>query len=88
MLNRLLISALMIGGGYLMVWKADWLLRNVGAIPSAEKFIRTEGGSRLMYKLIGILAIIFGMMYFTGLLQPFGRWLVGSLFGVQLQEPI
>ncbi len=86
MLNRIIISFLMIIGGYLVVWKADWLLYNAGAIPSFEKLFRTEGGSRLAYKLIGILAIIGGIMYLTGLLEPFGLWVARKLFGLPAQQ--
>ncbi|MFH0873855.1 MAG: hypothetical protein V1846_03405 [Candidatus Komeilibacteria bacterium] len=76
MLTRILISAIMLVAGYIMVWKSDWFLRNVGGIESAEKYLSTEGGSRLMYKLIGILIIVIGALYLTGLLEPIGASLI------------
>jgi hypothetical protein len=70
--------------GYLMVWKSDWLLRNIGSIPSAEKYLHTEGGSRLMYKLIGILLLLLGALHATNLLEDFIRGLVRLILGQEI----
>jgi len=80
MLGRIPISLILLVAGYFIVWKADWILRNFGAVPSAEKFFRTEGGSRTFYKFIGILFLIVGAMHLSGLLNPFMVWLVRKLF--------
>jgi len=67
--------------GYIIVWKANWFFYNFGAVPIAEKFLRTEGGSRIFYKFIGILFILTGALHLTGLLNPFMTWVVTRLFG-------
>jgi len=81
LLNRIILGTVLIVVGYILVWQANWFLTNFGAIPSAEKFMRTEGGSRLFYKLIGIIFILVGSMHMTGLLEPFMVWVVTRLFG-------
>ena len=50
-----------------MVWKTEAWFGFFGRIAFAEKYLGTEGGSRLFYKLIGMLAIIIGMLLVTGL---------------------
>lgn len=81
--GQLIVGLLVAGAGFVLVWKADWFLRNFGSIPFAEKFLQTEGGSRLFYKLIGILFMIGGMMHATALLEPFVSWLFNKFFGNQ-----
>jgi len=80
-IGQFLSGIVAIAIGFLLVWKADWLLKNFGTIPFAEKYLQTEGGSRLFYKLIGILIIIGGMMSATGLLSPTIEWAVERFFG-------
>ena len=82
MFTRIIISLIMMSLGYVMVWKAEWFLSNIGVSASAEKYLRTEGGSRLMYKLIGIIIIIIGALYLTGLLEPIGLSLLRTFFPV------
>ena len=84
MLSRVLIGLILMIAGYLMVWKSDWLLRNVGSIPTAEKYIHTEGGSRLMYKLIGVFLILLGALHATNLLVDTVKGLFNLFFGQQL----
>ncbi len=67
--------------GFLLVWKSEWLLINFGRIGFAEKHLGTEGGSRLMYKLIGSIVIIIGLMYATDLTDNAISWLVKTVFG-------
>ena len=54
----MLISAI----GFLFILKTQWFLYNFGRIPFGEKYFG-GGGSRLVYKLIGILIMLFGFMY-------------------------
>ena len=51
-----------------------------GAVDWAERWIPFYGGSRLSYKLLGILLVIIGLMMITGLLGPVILWLFGGLF--------
>lgn len=63
----------------LMVVKSEWLINNIGHNAWAETHFGTEGGTRLMYKLIGIIGIIMGLFLITGLYDPFIRWLLAPL---------
>ena len=83
-MNRIILGLILMVVGYLVVWKSDWLLRNVGSIPSAEKYLHTEGGSRLMYKLIGIFLLLLGALHATNLLEDAVRGLVRLFFGQEI----
>jgi len=70
----------MIVVGFLITWKSDWLVSNFGTISWAEQHISTSGGSRLLWKLIGILTIFIGMLVTTNLLQGVIVSMVSSIF--------
>jgi len=72
--------------GFLLIWKSEWLLINFGRIGFAEQHLGTEGGSRLMYKLIGFIIIIIGLMYATDLTDNAIAWLVKTVFRQNLPE--
>jgi len=66
---NILIGLGLIVVGFLISWKSEWMLRNFGRIGWAEEHIGLEGGSRLMYKLLGFLTIIVGILVLTGLFE-------------------
>lgn len=66
--------------GFLVVWKSDFLLRNFGRVPFAEKYLGSDGGTRLFYKLLGVLTMIGAIMHATGLLEPLGTWMLKTFF--------
>jgi len=66
--------------GALMVIKTEWLVENFGTSSWAEEHLGTSGGTRLLYKLIGIAIIFIAMMGATGLLGGFVMGTVGKLF--------
>lgn len=76
------IGILAIFVGILFVIKADWFVANFGAIEWAEAHLGTSGGSRLMYKLIGLAMIILSVMIMTGLAQEIFLGVLGSTFGL------
>jgi len=53
--------------GAVFVIKTEWFLSNFGRVEWAERHLGFEGGSRLFYKLLGILIIILGFLVITGL---------------------
>ena len=55
--------------GSLLLIKTEWFLNNFGRIQWAEMHLGTEGGSRLFYKLLGILIIFISFLFITGLMQ-------------------
>lgn len=66
--------------GCLFVIKSEWFLQNFGKIDWAEQNLGLDGGSRLFYKLLGIIIIFAGMMMATGLLGGALIGTVGKLF--------
>lgn len=52
--------------GFLIVWKSEWLYRTFGPVATADKYLGMEGGTRLMWKIIGLLVIFMSWLYLTG----------------------
>ena len=66
--------------GCIFVIKTEWFLQNFGKIDWAEQHLGLDGGSRLFYKLLGIIIIFAGMMMATGMLGGALVGTVGKLF--------
>ena len=62
--------------GVLLAWKSEWLLENFGRIGFFEEHLHGEGGSRLGYKLLGILLIFLGILAITGMIGDFMEWIL------------
>lgn len=69
--------------GIFMVVKTEWFLNNFGASSWAEQHLGSSGGTRLMYKLIGIIMIVLAMMGMTGMLGNVILSIFGRLFGLK-----
>lgn len=65
--------------GALIVIKTEWILQNFGRMAWFEAKLGTEGGSRLGYKLIGLIIIIVGIIQMTGGMGNFLTWFLGPL---------
>jgi len=76
---RYTIGVIVIIIGSLLVIKSNTFLSWFGRVGFAEKYLGTEGGSRLFYKLLGILIIFLAFFGMTGLLESTLR----SIFGTQ-----
>ena len=74
------IGAVCVVIGILLVLKSEWFLYNFGAIPWAEQNLGTSGGSRLMYKFIGLIAIFVGFLLVTNMFGNFIMGTIGKLF--------
>jgi hypothetical protein len=61
--GRLLIGILGTVGGFLLVWKTNSVFGFTGRFEFAEKYLGTEGGSRLFIKIIGVIVIFVSWMY-------------------------
>ncbi len=64
----------MIAGAFI-VMKTEWLINNIGRISFFEEKLATAGGSRLGYKLIGLLVIVIGIFMVTNIVEGFAGWL-------------
>ncbi|MBI4426072.1 MAG: hypothetical protein HY567_00690 [Candidatus Kerfeldbacteria bacterium] len=80
---KYLIGLLVIGLGFLLAWKTEWLVNNFGRIEWAEQHLGTEGGTRIFYKLLGVVLIIFSFLVMSG----FFNSILVNIFGGAFQEP-
>jgi len=64
--------------GAILIIKTEWFLENFGRIAWADEHLGSEGGSRLMYKLIGLAMILVSLLVFTGGVQK----IIIGIFGV------
>jgi len=65
--------------GLVIVIKSEALLSFFGRIYFFEKYLGVEGGSRLGYKLIGVLVIFIGILVMTNLIGGFMSWVLSPL---------
>ncbi len=77
---RYLIGIVMAIVGVILVIKSEWFMQNFGANAWAEEHLGYNGGTRLMYKIIGIIIIFFGFLTITNMLNDFLANTVGKIF--------
>lgn len=80
LIGRIIGGLVMAGIGFLFVLKSEALLQNIGSIPWAEDKLGSMGGTRMFYKLMGLIIIFFGFMTMTGMFGGFVMGTVGRLF--------
>lgn len=71
-------SAIAVVAGALIIIYTDWLVNNFGRIAWAEQHLSTEGGTRIFYKLLGMLVIFGAFLAVTGTLGDIVRGIFGS----------
>ncbi|MBI5729173.1 MAG: hypothetical protein HY983_02965 [Candidatus Magasanikbacteria bacterium] len=74
------IGALAIAAGAAMIIKTEWLIQNFGTSAWAEEHLGYNGGSRLLYKLIGLIIILIGFLLVTNLFEGFLLGTIGRIF--------
>jgi hypothetical protein len=76
-----IIGGLIIGAlGFLIIWKTSWIVQNFGTNSWAEAKLGSSGGTRLMYKLIGLIIMLYAMLMITGLSDNFMMATIGKIF--------
>jgi len=65
--------------GITIVIKSEWMLNNFGSIAFFEEHLGSSGGSRLGYKLVGMLLFFIGLLIATNMIGGFMRWLLAPL---------
>lgn len=83
---KIVMGILIIFVGSMMVIKTEWLLNNFGRLAWFEEKLGTEGGSRLGYKLMGLIAIFFGILMLTGSSGEFLGWALSPLTNAGRQQ--
>lgn len=72
--------------GVLIVIKSEVMLNTFGRIDFFERYLGVEGGSRLGYKIIGILAIFIGFLVMTDMIGGFLEWILAPLLRVSVPQ--
>jgi len=67
--------------GIVLILKTEWFIANFGTSRWAENHMGMSGGTRLMYKLVGLLFIVIAMLGMTGFLGGIILGIFGNLFG-------
>jgi len=76
---NILIGIIIFAIGTFIVIKSEAMLNAFGRIEFFERQLGTEGGSRLGYKLVGILAIFIGMLIMTDMIGGFLEWVLAPI---------
>ncbi len=77
---RIIGGLILAAFGMAMTVKSSWIYENFGSVAWAEEHLGMDGGSRLFYKLLGVLTAFAGILMATGLLQSLLIGTVGQLF--------
>lgn len=78
-MGHVILGIVITAGGVFMVMKTEWLINNFGRMAWFEEKLGSEGGTRLGYKLIGIVALFIGIVVMTGSGPEFMQWLLSPL---------
>ncbi len=76
---RIISGLVIIAIGAFIVIKTETLLNAFGRIEFFERHLGSDGGSRLGYKLIGMIVIFIGMLITTNMIGGFMGWLLSPL---------
>jgi predicted membrane-bound mannosyltransferase len=63
MTARIIIGIAGTLAGFFMVWKSEAVFGFTGRIDFAEKYLGTDGGTRLFIKIMGVIVIFIAWMY-------------------------
>ncbi len=80
---KYILALLVLALGFFLVAKTEWFVQNFGTSEWAESKLGTSGGTRIMYKFIGLLFIFLALMGATGQLGGFILAIFGGLFGAR-----
>lgn len=78
---KYILALLAVALGALLVIKTEWFIENFGTSDWAESKFGLSGGTRTMYKVIGVIIIFLALMGLTGQLGGFVLAIFGGLFG-------
>lgn len=76
-----ILGLLAIGVGVILIIYTEWFIDNFGRSAWAEEKLGGEGGTRLLYKLVGMAMILLAFMTMTGITQRMALRLFSGLFG-------
>ncbi len=77
-----IIGILVIAVGFFLIWKTEWFLQNFGRSTWAEQHLSGSGGTRTMYKGMGMILIFVSLLGMSGELGNIILFFIGPLFGL------
>lgn len=83
---NILIGLVLLAIGIAIVIKSESMLSAFGRMEFFEKYLGSDGGSRLGYKLIGLLIIFIGILTATNLIGAFLGWILSPL--TRFNQPV
>lgn len=72
-----ILGLLILAAGFVMVWRTNWFVQNFGDLGA---MLGIQGTSYGVWKVAGMLLMVFGFLMMTGLLTLFLEITVGRLF--------
>lgn len=69
--------------GLVFIIFTEWLVRNFGRIDWAEAHLGVEGGTRIFYKILGLICLFLGLLMIFGLFGGIVLWIFGPLLPKQ-----
>jgi len=79
--GHVILGIIFVVAGAVFTIKYEWIFREFGRTEFAERYLGYEGGSRLFYRLIGIIIVIVGFLIIGGIHITILNWLGRTLFG-------
>lgn len=79
MIFRIILGTVFIVIGIFLNVKTESMLQSFGRIAWFEMKLGVEGGSRLGYRLIGIIFIFLGILTTFGMIDGFIMWILSPL---------
>ena len=73
---KYIFGLILIGVGFFLIWKTDWMMKNFGRVEWAERKIGS-GGTWTFYKIMGIGLIFLAFLFMTGSVF----WILDLFFG-------
>lgn len=80
---QVVVGLIMIALGFSMVYYANWTYNNLGAVAFFEKYLGA-GGTRLGYKLIGMLILFLGALSTFDLIDVFLFWVFAPVIKLMM----
>ena len=84
---RIVLGLIMLMLGIVFVIKTEGLYEFFGSVDFAEKYLGSSGGSRLFYKLLGILISVIGFMVVFNMHMVIMEWIGSTFFGAYTPPP-
>jgi len=79
---NIILGLILVVVGALLTIKSETFYRITGPIGWAERYLGTEGGTRLFFKFLGVLVILLGFTVMVGLWNTLLSATLGKMFGL------